>query len=484
MDTSISKSAAADPEIPLVVDLDGTVILTDTLHESLVRLVFRNPVLALASVMGLARGRAAFKRQLAKHSPLGGTSLPQRGDLIELLRAEKMRNRKIHLVTAADQDIADEVAFTIGLFDSATGSDGTNNLKGARKLAWLKKSMPGEFLYAGDSAADLPLFLNARGAILCDVAGPTARAVEESGIPILARLNRERHPFRAFLAALRPHQWSKNVLIFLPLFLGHAYSDAGNILKSVTAFLILCVLASGTYLMNDLADLDADRLHPTKCRRAFAAGHLSLAVGIFASLAMIGGALLAASLLSLPFTFALSVYLVATLAYSFGLKRIAFLDVSIVGVLFTLRLVMGAAVLNLVQSPWLLAFSLVFFFSMALGKRYGEVKGAARSGSPEIAGRGYQADDWPLVLAFGIASTLASIVVLLLFITSEAIESAAYSRPEWLYALPALVFAWQARVWFYSHRMKLHDDPVVFALKDPVSLVLGVFVAIFTALAL
>jgi 4-hydroxybenzoate polyprenyltransferase len=199
---------------------------------------------------------------------------------------------------------------------------------------------------------------------------------------------------------------------------------------------------------------------------------------------MIGGAILAALLLSLPFAFALLAYLVVTIAYSFGLKRIAFLDVSIVGTLFTLRLVMGTAVLDLVQSPWLLAFSLVFFFSMALAKRYGEVKGAARSGSPEIAGRGYQADDWPLVLAFGIASTLASIVVLLLFITSEAIESTAYSRPEWLYALPALVFAWQGRIWFFSHRMKLHDDPVVFALKDRVSLVLGAFVAIFTALAL
>jgi 4-hydroxybenzoate polyprenyltransferase len=484
MDTSISKSSAVDPDIPLVVDLDGTVILTDTLQESLVRLFFRNPFTAIASIAGLARGRAAFKRQLAAHSLLRGRALPQRRDLIELLRVEKTRNRKIHLVTAADQDIADEVAFAIGLFDSATGSDGKNNLKGVRKLAWLKESLPGEFLYAGDSAADLPIFLGASGAILCDVAKPTANAVEQAGIPILARLTRERHPFRGFLAAMRSHHWSKNFLIFLPLFLGHAYSDAGNILKSVAAFFILCALASGTYFINDLADLDADRLHPTKCRRAFAAGDLSLAVGIFASLAMIGGAILAALLLSLPFAFALLAYLVVTIAYSFGLKRIAFLDVSIVGTLFTLRLVMGTAVLDLVQSPWLLAFSLVFFFSMALAKRYGEVKGAARSGSPEIAGRGYQADDWPLVLAFGIASTLASIVVLLLFITSEAIESTAYSRPEWLYALPALVFAWQGRIWFFSHRMKLHDDPVVFALKDRVSLVLGAFVAIFTALAL
>ena len=471
-------------EVPLIVDLDGTVVLTDTLQESFVRLLFRNPLAALTSLAWLPLGRVAFKRRVNTHRPLDACRLPQRRELIEFLRAEKIGNRKIHLLTAADQNLAENIASEIGLFDSVAGSHGDNNLKGPHKLAWLQKNMPGDFIYAGDSAADLPVFLAARGAILCDAGNRVTRAVEKAGIPILARMDSERNRWRSFISAMRPHQWSKNILIFLPLFLGHAYAQTGNIIDSALAFCILSLLVSATYLINDLADLDADRMHPTKYKRAFASGVLSPGFGLAAAAVMITGTMAAALALSLPFAAGLAVYLVGTLAYSFGLKRAPFVDVLIVAALFTLRLVMGAAVLGLRQSPWLLAFSLVFFFSLALAKRYGEIRSAYVAPGSAIPGRGYQSDDWPLVLAFGVASTLASLVVLLLFVTSDALLSGAYSNPLWLYAVPFPVFAWQLRIWLFSHRAKLNDDPVVFALRDRISLLLGAAMAGFVALAL
>ena len=470
-------------DVPLIVDLDGTVILTDTLQESFVRLLFRNPVAAAGSLACLARGRGAFKRSVSRHRPLADSVLPQRRELVEFLKVQKSGNRKIHLLTAADQHVAEEIASGIGIFDSVAGSDGRNNLKGAHKLAWLREHLPGEFIYAGDSAADLPLFLAARGAILCDAGKRVTRAVERAGVPIVARLERNTSSWRSFLAALRVHQWSKNVLIFLPLFLGHAYAQAANVEASVLAFCILSILVSATYLINDLADLDADRMHATKYRRALASGALSPGFGLLAALGMITGAIAAGATLSTEFAAGLTAYLVGTLAYSFGLKRVPFLDVSIVGALFTIRLVMGAAVLQLRQSPWLLAFSLVFFFSLALAKRYGEIRAALKPDFT-IRGRGYQVDDSVLVLAFGVAGSLASIVILLLFVTSDALVSGAYSNPLWLYAIPAPVFAWQMRIWLFSHRGMLNDDPVIFALRDRVSLMLGALMAASVALAL
>jgi 4-hydroxybenzoate polyprenyltransferase len=470
-------------DVPLIVDLDGTILLTDSLQESFVRLLFRNPMAALGSLASLPLGRGAFKRSVNRHRPLAHSVLPQRRELVEFLKAQKSENRKIHLLTAADQHVAEEIASGIGIFDSVAGSDGKNNLKGENKLAWLREHLPGDFIYAGDSAADLPLFLAARGAILCDAGNRVTRAVERAGVPILARLDSDHKSWRGFLGALRIHQWSKNVLLFLPLFLAHAYTEPANIVQSVLAFCILSVLVSATYLINDLADLDADRMHPTKYRRALASGNLSPGFGLSASVVMIIGAVAAGTALSPGFGAGLVAYLMGTLAYSFGLKRVPFLDVSIVASLFTLRLFLGAAVLNVRQSPWLLAFSLVFFFSLALAKRYAEIRTAATPDSL-VRGRGYRGDDFALVLAFGVAGSLASIVILLLFVTSDALVSGAYSNPLWLYAIPAPVFAWQMRIWLFSHRGLLDDDPVIFALRDRASLLLGFLMALSVALAL
>ena len=291
-------------------------------------------------------------------------------------------------------------------------------------------------------------------------------------------------PVASFLRALRPHQWSKNMLIFVPLFVGHGYGDPGKILAAALGFVALCALASASYMINDIADLAADRAHPVRRQRPFASGALPVPAGYVAAAILIAAALAGAYLLAPRFAAALLAYLVVTLAYSFALKRVPLLDVFIIGVLFTLRIVMGSEVTGLGHSPWLLSFALAFFLSLALAKRHVEVLRASRAETMDIAGRGYRGDDWPITLAFGVGAGLVSVIIMLLYMTNDAAPSGFYRHAAWLYAMPAILSLWLMRVWLLSNRLMLHDDPVVFALRDRASLAIGLIAAITFYLAI
>ncbi|MGO9895631.1 MAG: UbiA family prenyltransferase [Bryobacteraceae bacterium] len=477
-------SIAIDISIPLVVDLDGTLLLTDTLHESFIAALFRSFGISLASVLKGVQNRAAAKRYLDDQHKLDIAVLPARANLVELIRAERDRGREIHLVTAADQSIADRVRAEFDLFTSATGSDGVHNLKGEAKLAYLQQCFPRGFIYAGDSVADGPIFRASRGAIFCDLGPKAARDLAATGTTVLAELDRGRPSLAQWALAARPHQWSKNLLIFVPLIVGHALFDPRKLVATFLAFCILCVLASASYMLNDLADLDADRRHPTKRYRSFASGHLSIASGLTVALLGIMASLMAGFMLSRDFALALSGYFALTMLYSFRLKRIPLLDVFVIGTLFTSRILMGAAVSSLGQSPWLLAFSMSFFFSLALSKRHVELMGARQDSQAIVPGRGYRADDWPLTLGFGIGAGLTSILIMLLYMTNDAAPSGFYHLIAWLYVIPAAMTLWLLRIWLLSHRAILDDDPVVFALRDPTSWSLGFIVAAAFVLAI
>jgi 4-hydroxybenzoate polyprenyltransferase/phosphoserine phosphatase len=464
-------------DVPLVVDLDGTLLLTDSLHECFAQLLFSNPLGAVATVGQLASGRAAFKRAVARLSSFDADHVPVRVPLLELIQRERALGRSVHLVTAADQTIADAVACGSGMFDSAIGSDGNQNLKAEAKLARLNEEFPQGFIYAGDHAADIPVFEKSAGAILCDVTPQTEASVRASGVPILASFRRPRAQPWVMVRALRPHQWAKNTLLFVPMFVGHAFGDPSKVMLLAAGFAILCVLTSATYIINDLADLAADRRHPTKRLRPFASGELAPMLGLVAAPVMILASLVAAFALSPPFAFVAVAYLAMTLSYSGGVKRVALLDVFFIGVMFTLRIVMGTLLLRLDPSPWLLSFSLAFFLSLAIAKRHGELMRALDAEREEIAGRGYRTEDWPLTLTFGVGAGLVSIVIMLLYMTNDAAPSGFYRNSGWLFAIPALVALWLMRIWLLAHRKVLHDDPVVFALRDRASLLLGGLVA-------
>ena len=288
----------------------------------------------------------------------------------------------------------------------------------------------------------------------------------------------------AWLRALRLHQWSKNLLIFVPLLVGHAYGSLANVFAAAEGFALTCLLASATYMVNDIADLEADRLHHTKRLRPFASGALPVAFGLIVAPLLIAAALAGAYFLAPAFAASLVLYLALTLGYSFGLKQLPLVDVFIVSMLFVLRIVMGTAVLALAYSPWLLTFSGAFFLSLALAKRHVEVVRADRSDVEDVIGRGYRGADWPLTLAFGVGAGLTSIVIMLLYLANDAAPSGFYAKPGWLYAVPALMTVWLMRLWLLSHRMELDDDPVIFALRDPASLLLGLGVAVAFWLAL
>jgi 4-hydroxybenzoate polyprenyltransferase len=279
-----------------------------------------------------------------------------------------------------------------------------------------------------------------------------------------------------WVQAIRAHQWAKNVLIFVPLMIGQSFYDLGKIEAAAAGFVLLCAIASGSYIINDIVDLEADRAHPSKNRRPFASGRLSIRAGIIVAVLAILISLLIAAKLSSAFALALAGYLAGTLLYSFSFKRVPLLDVFMIGALFTSRILMGSVVSSLDLSPWLISYSMFFFFSLALAKRHAEIMAVKERGAILVAGRGYRADDWPLTLVFGIAAGLTSIVIMILYVTNDAAPSNFYREIGWLYIAPVATTLWLMRVWLLSHRMLLDDDPVVFALSDGVSWLLGLVV--------
>lgn len=466
-------------DVPLCVDLDGTLIRTDMLLESLLALVRRNPFYLLCCIGWLLRGRANLKRQVAARVELDLAMLPCDERVVAWLRDRSDGRRRV-LCTASDQRWADAVAVHVGGFDEALGSDGVRNLGGRGKAAALceRYGVRG-FDYAGNSASDLHVWRNARHAIVVNASSRVLGRVRREPDVVVERVF-ERHGggWRAWIAALRPHQWSKNLLVLVPVFTAHRMFEAAAASSALSAFTAFCLCASAAYVLNDLFDLDADRRHPRKRLRPFASGRLSIRAGLAIAPVLTVAAFAIASTLPSRFVVVLLVYAATTLAYSLVVKRVAMLDVVALAALYTLRIVAGAVAIPVALSGWLLAFSMALFLSLALVKRYSEVRRVAATDETRIAGRGYRVDDLSLLRIVGIASGLLSVLVFAFYIDSTA-SAALYRHQNALWLLLPLFFYWIDRVWRTAKRGDMHDDPVVFALTDRVSLgVLGVFAAV------
>ena len=459
------------------VDLDGTLVRTDTLWESVVAAAMRQPLQFVAALLALRHGRQHFKRQIAEITVPDPETLPFRAELLRLIRQHRDSGGQLHLVTAAHQSIADAVAAHLGVFASATGSTAQRNLKGITKAAFLAERFPDGFAYIGDSRADLPVWRRAQGALLVGCTEQLVLAVEAAGIPILANVPDRRPQARDYAKLLRVHQWEKNILILVPLLLGHALGKPDAWLRVAMAFVAFCMVASSTYIFNDLADLAADRQHPTKRSRPVAGGDISvpqamaIAVGLF-SLGMSGS-----FLISHAFSLCISAYVVLTVLYSWALKRIALIDAAIIGALSVLRIIIGMCVAPVPYSDWLVSFSILFFCSLAFAKRHSELIEATAAGVTRLPGRGYRPGEWPLTLAFGVSMAIASLIVMLLYIRLGAMQGGLHSRAGWLIVAPLATLCWIMRLWLVSHRGELDDDPIVFALRDRVSWGLAAVVA-------
>ncbi|MEL6473954.1 MAG: UbiA family prenyltransferase, partial [Pseudomonadota bacterium] len=472
---------------PLVVDMDGTLLATDTLVESFVRNFFKRPFKTLSACFALAQGRAAFKRALVELGDIDVASLPANPDVISFLEQQRSSGRSLHLATAADDRIAQQVGERFGLFNEVTGSRNGENLKGEKKADFLQGVYPDGYVYAGDSRADLAVWSKAKGAVFVGVNSGVRRSAQRIGVEVEADFKSPvgQSKAQSWRKALRIHQWSKNVLVFAPLFLAHAYTDVDAIFNTIAGFFIMSLVASGTYILNDLSDLSADRRHKTKHARPFASGALPVSSGLVVGPLLIFAGLAASTAINLNFSATLLAYLIITLSYSFRLKREPLVDVLVLGILYSLRLLIGVVLIGVALSSWLIAFSLFFFYSMSLAKRHVELRAVSDKVDADAAlpGRGYRPADWPVTLALGAASTVGSIIVIVLYLTEEAFPSGVYTSPQWLWAAPLLIMAWTQRIWLLAHRGQLDDDPVSFALKDPLSIGLGTALAVFFAAA-
>ena len=451
----------------LVVDLDGTLVRTDMLHESFWSAFSRQWHVPLVAAAGLASGRARLKEKLAAMAEINPASLPYNEEVLAYIRRWREAGGRTALVTASDQRIAASIAAHLGLFDEVHGSDGANNLKGAAKAAFIARHFAGTpVTYMGDAPADLPVWKETGRAVTVNAPQALRGRVEALGgsAEHLGSMGRGLKPY---VKALRPHQWLKNVLVFVPMLAAHRI-DFAAFWQTCLALIIFSLVASSVYVLNDLLDLAADRSHPRKRLRPLASGSLPIARGSLMAPLLLMVALLLALPLGLKFIAVMAGYYVSTLAYSLYLKRQLIIDICLLAGLYTLRIVAGSAATDIPLSVWLLAFSVFFFFSLAALKRQAELVDGVAAGKVTAHGRGYHVGDLPIVSSMAIASGYLSVLVMAFYLNSPAVRQL-YDYPAALWGTCLVLLYWISRMVMKTHRGKMHDDPVVFAVTDNVS---------------
>lgn len=458
----------ATETVPLVVDLDGTLLRTDSLWESLVLLAKDRWYAVFLLPLWLFRGKAYFKWRLAQAVDLSAANLPYNESFLAFLKKERERSRSMILATAANEKIAQSIAAHLGLFDQVLASDRTVNLSGKNKLAKIQVALRGQpFDYAGNEKADLSIWSCARRALLVN---PTRSAM--NGAPRLKRVEKvfveRKLDVAVYLQALRLYQWPKNLLIFLPILTAHLVTERNVIAQSLLGFLSWCLCASTVYVLNDLWDLTSDRQHPKKRARSLASGAMPLSHGI----ALVPILLIVSSGLTLllppRFAVILAVYFFVAIAYSAVIKKIMLVDVTTIAGLYTLRVIGGAEAIGITPTFWLLAFSMFLFLHLALVKRYADLVVLQTYGKLGADGRDYKITDLPALISFGASAGYLAVLVLALYINSIEIQ-VLYSHPKVVWFLCPLLLYWNSRMWMKSVRGEMHHDPLVYALKDRAS---------------
>lgn len=465
---------------PLVVDLDGTLLRSDISIETCLYYIKSAPFQCWRLLSWWLRGgKINLKAQLAQRVEIDSAQLPFDEKILAWLRTEKLSGRRLILATASQQKFAQQIAAHLNLFDHVLATDDHTNLAAANKRDVLVKLFGDKgFDYVGNSADDLPVW---------QVADRSYVVNPESGVEQRARLlgnvqqviHTSPPPIRLWVNALRMHQWLKNLLLFIPLFAVHQTLSYPIVVTGILAFIFFGCCASSVYLLNDLLDLQDDRHHPAKKNRPLASGELSLKTALwFVPVLLLVAFVGSLCWLSNNFVMALAVYYLLALSYSLLFKRIMILDIVILTMLYTLRIIAGTAAFNMPPSFWILIFSMFIFTSLALVKRYTELRASKLTGHVERThGRGYYPSDLEIIAALGATSGYVSVLVLALYVQDPNIARL-YHHPQliWL-ACPLLLF-WVSRVWLLAHRGLMHEDPIIFAIRDRVSLLIAGLLAI------
>ena len=450
---------------PLCVDLDGTLVRTDTLLEQILVLLLGAPWLVCKLLRWVFLGKAHFKSQVGSYAALDPTLLPYDQRVLDFLQQEKDRGRMIVLVTAADRIIAEVIADHLGLFDRVLASDGVLNLKGLSKAEVLNSEFGRNFTYMGNDRADLPVWAVADTAVVANASSSlVARVRRMTSVELVfPRVGRS---WPTLFKAVRPHQWSKNLLIFVPIITANAFFDARAWLAAAIAFLAFCATASTVYILNDLTDLSADRQHPRKRQRPLASGALSIPTALALVIPLVAFAA-ALSWLSGLFPIIL-IYVVISLLYTVKFKGLLLVDVFTLSFLYSIRLFAGGYVTGYTISLWLLGFTTFLFLALAVMKRVSELMSARASGNQRLVRRAYLSEDLLFLQVMGIASSFSATVLMALYVQSSEVMSR-YQRPAVLWAFVPLALFWQCRLWVSTTRGSMDDDPIVYAAQDRVS---------------
>lgn len=456
---------------PLFVDLDGTFTKTDLLFEGAFNIIKSNPFMIMAMLFWLVKGRSYLKYKIASHSNVDVALLPLNPEFESFVRSESTRGRKIYLATATNEKYAERIIKKHDIFDGFIASDRNINLKGKEKLKKIL-DISEKFAYAGNDAVDFKIFKESSQSILVN---PTRSALK------LSKKNRVDKTFdntkfslSVWMKQLRIHQWLKNALIFVPLVVSGLFTDINSVGLSVIAFFSFSFLASSTYILNDLVDLDSDRSHPRKSKRPLAAGSISIPQSIIVGSTLLLSAFFMGVMIGPMYLLVLTGYLLLTLFYSMKLKEYIGMDVVALAMLYTVRILAGSAAIDVVVSFWLFAFSIFIFLSLALVKRCSELRSMALEGKVYAKGRDYGVDDYELLKSFGSSSSLVAVLMFCFYINNNVLTNQ-YQEPSLLWLITPALCYWLMRMWIKTHRGEMHDDPIVFALKDKGSIVIITF---------
>jgi 4-hydroxybenzoate polyprenyltransferase/phosphoserine phosphatase len=463
----------------LAVDLDGTLVRTDLLYEAFWSAFARKWTVPLVALGLLRQGRPKLKHRLAELSRIDVAVLPYNEEVLAYVRRWRANGGRTALVTASHQELADKVAAHIGEFDQAYGSSGTANLKGIHKATFLaEKFGEGRFAYIGNSTADLPVWEKASKAITVS-ASPVLKARVSSVTHDVEHLPSPRAPPITYLRVLRPHQWLKNTLVFVPMLVAHQF-NVEALTQSLLAFVSFCLVASSAYVFNDLLDLSADRAHPRKRYRPLASGALPIAHGTLLAPLILAAGLATALVAGNTFAAVMSAYFIATMAYSLHLKRRLIIDVCVLAGLYAMRVVAGGVATEIELSVWLLAFSIFFFFSLAAIKRQAELVDGIGSGQVAVRRRGYRPDDVLLMASMAAAAGYVAVLVMALYVNSPDVLKL-HARPQALWGICLVLLYWISRMVMVTHRGRMHDDPIVYAAKDRISQICLLLILLFVA---
>ena len=458
----------------LFVDLDGTLIKSDLLFECLVPIIKNYFYAIFLAPFWLLKGKAYLKDKFSDLVSINPEILPYNNNVLEYIRKEKENGSKIILATASNIKLAKSISDYLGIFDDVIASSKEENLKGKNKLNKIKLYIENnntnkEFSYIGDSEADVKIFNETNIPIVVGNKNVFNKIKSKNDKTTFVDGEND-FSLKKFFKMIRTYQWVKNFLIFLPLILAHKFLDVNLLLKALVAFFSFSFLASSVYIINDIMDVESDRIHPSKKNRPIASGAVKISSALKVVFILMPLSFIISIFLGKEFLFVLLTYFITTSCYSFYLKKIMLVDILILSLLYTVRIFAGGVSLNIYLSPWLFMFSMFFFFSLACAKRYSELYAVRNNLQDEIKGRGYQAQDLEQIQIFGSSSGYIAILIFALYIQSE-ISMKLYKTPSFFWALCPIMLYWISRVWLLSHRGQMTQDPIIFALKDKVSYV-------------